>query len=74
MNGWYVFHFSAMPAKGVELRFTLPAGKAVEVYALDTTYSLPLEGLFLQKARPLTAVPYGSGDRTIISRRVELLP
>ncbi|MGA7062666.1 MAG: M20/M25/M40 family metallo-hydrolase [Candidatus Acidiferrales bacterium] len=74
VNGWYVFHFSAMPAKGVELRFTLPAGKAVEVYALDTTYSLPLEGLFLQKARPLTAVPYGSGDRTIISRRVELLP
>ena len=63
MNGWYVFHFSAMPAKGVELRFTLPAGKAVEVYALDATYSLPLEGLFLLKARPLTAVPYGSGDR-----------
>lgn len=74
VNGWFVFHFSAMPAKGVELRFTLPAGKAVEVYALDTTYSLPLEGLFLLKARPLTAVPYGRGDRTMISRRVELLP
>ena len=74
VNGWYVFDFSAMPAKGVELGFTLPAGKAVEVYALDATYSLPLEGLFLLKARPLTAVPYGSGDRTIISRRVELLP
>jgi hypothetical protein len=74
VNGWFVFHFSAMPAKGVELRFTLPAGKAVEVYALDASYSLPLEGLFLLKARPLTAVPYGRGDRTIISRRVELLP
>ncbi|MFZ0522506.1 MAG: M28 family peptidase [Candidatus Acidiferrales bacterium] len=74
VNGWYVFDFSAMSAKGVELGFTLPAGKAVEVYALDATYSLPLEGLFLLKARPLTAVPYGSGDRTIISRRVELLP
>ncbi len=74
VNSWFVFHFSAMPAKGVELSFTLPAGKAVEVYALDSTYSLPLEGLFLLKARPLTAVPYGSGDRTVISRRVELLP
>jgi hypothetical protein len=74
VNGWYVFYFSAMPAKGVELGFTLPAGKAVEVYALDATYSLPLEGLFLLKARPLTAVPFGQGDRTIISRRVELLP
>ena len=74
VNGWFVFHFSAIPAKGVELRFTLPAGKAVEVYALDANYSLPLEGLFLLKARPLTAVPYGRGDLTIISRRVELLP
>ncbi|MGA6959735.1 MAG: M20/M25/M40 family metallo-hydrolase, partial [Candidatus Acidiferrales bacterium] len=74
VNGWFVYHFSAMPAKGVELSFTLPAGKAVEVYALDSTYSLPLEGLFLLKARPLTAVPYGSGDRTIVSRRVEFLP
>lgn len=74
VNGWFVFHFSAMPAKGVELGFTLPAGKAVQVYALDVNYSLPLEGLFLLKARPLTAVPYGRGDLTIISRRVELLP
>ena len=74
VNGWFVFDFSAMPAKGIELGFTLPAGRAVEVYALDATYSLPLEGLFLLKARPLSAVPYGSGDRTIISRRVELLP
>jgi hypothetical protein len=74
VNGWFVFHFSAMPAKGVELGFTLPAGKAVQVYALDASYSLPLDGLFLLKARPLTAVPYGGGDRSIISRRVELLP
>jgi hypothetical protein len=73
-NGWYVYDFSAMPAKGVELSFTLPAGKSVEVYALDATYALPPEGVFLLKARPLTAAPYGSGDRTIVSRRVELLP
>jgi hypothetical protein len=74
LNGWFVYNFSGMPAKGVELSFTLPAGKSVEVYALDATYSLPPEGFFLLKARPLTAVPYSNGDRTIVSRRVELLP
>lgn len=74
LNGWFVYNFSGMPVKGVELGFTLPAGKSVEVYALDATYSLPSEGFFLLKARPLTVVPYSSGDRTIVSRRVELLP
>jgi hypothetical protein len=74
VNGWFIYDFSAMPAKGVELSFTLPAGKAVGVYALDATYALPPEGQFLLKARPLTAVPYGGGDRTMVSRRVELLP
>jgi hypothetical protein len=63
-----------MPAKGIEMRFTLPAGKPVEVYALDESYGLPLEGLFLQKARPLTATPSQDGDLTVVSRRVQLLP
>jgi hypothetical protein len=63
-----------MPAKGVEITFTLPAGKPVEVYALDETYGLPLEGLFLVKARPFTATPSQDGDVTVVSRRVQLLP
>ena len=73
-NGWYAFDFSAMPAKGVEVRFSLPVGKPVEVYVLDVTYALPLEGTFLLKSRPLTATSYGEGDCTIASRRVQLFP
>lgn len=73
-NGWYAYDFYAMPAKGVEVSFTLPMGKPVEVYALDITYALPLEGMFLLKSRPLTATSFGEGDCTIASRRVQLLP
>jgi hypothetical protein len=46
----------------------------VEVYALDRTYGLPLEGMFLLKSRQFTATPSGAGDVTIISRRVQLNP
>ncbi|MGA7921903.1 MAG: M20/M25/M40 family metallo-hydrolase [Candidatus Acidiferrales bacterium] len=74
LNGWFGYEFWAVPAKGIEIGFTLPAGKSVEVFALDVTYGLPQEGQFLLKARPLTATPFGNGDRTIVTRRVELLP
>jgi hypothetical protein len=73
-NGWYAYDFYAMPAKGVEVSFTLPMGKPVEVYVLDVSYALPLEGMFLLKSRPLTATSFGEGDCTIASRRVQLLP
>jgi hypothetical protein len=74
LNGWSYFDCPTMPAKGIEIRFTLPTGRPVEVYALDETYGLPLEGLFLLKARPLTAIPSQDGDVTVVSRRVQLLP
>jgi Peptidase family M28 len=73
-NGWYHFECSTMPAKGVELAFTLPLGKPLIVTAMDETYSLPLEGSFLVKARPFTATAFGDGDRTLITRHVQLLP
>ena len=73
-NGWYVYLCETMPAKGIELTFRLPAGKPVQVYAVDTSFALPLEGMFLLKSRPLTAMPYGDGDRTVVVRHVELLP
>ena len=73
-NGWYAYDFYAMPAKGVEVSFTLPVGKPVEVYVLDVTYALPLEGMFLLKSRPLTATSFSEGDCTRASRRVQLLP
>ena len=74
LNGWYAYLCETMPAKGTEVTFTLPAGKSVQVYAEDTSFTLPLEGMFLLKSRPLTATSYGDGDRTIVVRHVELLP
>jgi Peptidase family M28 len=73
-NGWYAYLCETMPVKGIELSFTLPAGKPVQVYAVDTSFTLPLEGMFLLKSRPLTAAPYQDGDRTAVVRHVELLP
>ena len=73
-NGWSTYRFAAMPASGVEISFSLPAGKPVDVSAADQTYGLPPEGAFLPKARPLTAAPSQDGDVTIVTRRVELIP
>jgi len=74
LNGWSYYDCPTMPAKGIEIKFTLPTGKPVEVYALDETYGLPPEGSFLVKARPFTATSSQVGDVTIVSRRVQLLP
>jgi hypothetical protein len=74
LNGWFVYSCETIPAKGIEIRFTLPPGKAVHVDAVDTSFTLPLEGMFLLKSRPFPATPYGDGDRTVVVRHVELLP
>jgi hypothetical protein len=74
LNGWSAYKCSTMPAKGVEVSFTLPIGRPVEVIALDQSFSLPLEGMFLLKSRPLTAAPFQNGDVTLVSRHVQLLP
>ena len=74
LNGWIVYDCVTVPAKGVELSFTLPTGKSVVVYALDESYGLPAEGAFLAKSRPLTATASGDGDISLVTRRVELNP
>jgi hypothetical protein len=74
LHGWYIYSCGTIPAKGIEISFTLPAGKPVQVYAVDTSFALPLEGMFLLKSRPFTATPYGYGDLTTVVRHVELLP
>src|ERR1700740_323194 len=55
LNRWTIYDCLTVPAKGVELSFTLPIGKSVSVYTLDQSYLLPAEGAFPVKARPLTA-------------------
>jgi Peptidase family M28 len=74
LNGWVTYRCPAMPATGVEITFSLPVGKPVEVSVIDRTYGLPSEGMFLLTSRPLKATPSQDGDVTIVSRRVELIP
>ncbi|HEY6467759.1 MAG TPA: M28 family peptidase [Candidatus Acidoferrales bacterium] len=73
-NGWFIYACPSMPAKGVEMSFMLPMGKPVTVIVVDHSYGLPDDGTFLTNARPLTAVPSGDGDLTVLSRRVQLNP
>ncbi|HEY6443067.1 MAG TPA: M20/M25/M40 family metallo-hydrolase [Candidatus Acidoferrales bacterium] len=73
-HGWTVYSCPAMPAGGIEIRFSVPLGKPVEISASDQSYGLPPEGRFLLNSRPLTATPSQNGDVTIINRRVQLLP
>jgi hypothetical protein len=74
LNGWIAYDCVTMPAKGIEIRFHLPAGKPVQVYAVDRSYGLPAEGMPLLKSRPLTATQVQDGDVTVVSRRVQLNP
>jgi len=73
-HNWRAYSCSTMPANGVEITFSLPMGKAIEVSVLDESYGLPEEGTFLLHARPLTATPSQDGDATMVIRRVQLLP
>jgi hypothetical protein len=73
-NGWTIYACPAMPAAGVEIGFSVPLGKPVEVSAADQNYGLPPDGAFLAKSRPFTATASQNGDVTIVSRRVQLLP
>ena len=73
-NSWSMYRCDAMPPDGVEIDFSLPVGKPVEVSAADESYGLPTDGEFLLNARPLKAAPSQEGDLTIVTRRVQLLP
>ena len=73
-NGWAMYRCDAISTDGVEIDFSLPIGKPVEVSAADQSYALPADGAFLLKARPLKAAPSQDGDTTIVTRSVQLLP
>jgi hypothetical protein len=74
LGGWSMYACFAMPEQGLEISFSLPIGRPVEILVMDRTYGLPLEGQFLLKARPPSATTANSGDGTIVSRRVRLFP
>lgn len=74
LNGWTAYSCDGIPAAGVNMTFTLPVGKTVEITAIDRSYGLPPVGAFLSIARPLTATQSQEGDLTVVSRRVQLFP
>ncbi len=74
LNGWTAYACPAMPAGGIEVNFSVPLGKAVEVSAADQSYGLPPDGMFMLNSRPFTATPSQNGDVTIVWRRIQLLP
>jgi len=74
LNGWTGYSCPTMPTAGINMSFTLPVGKMVEVTAVDRSYGLPSVGAFLVNALPLTATPSQNGDVTLVSRRVQLFP
>ena len=73
-NGWQAYSCWTMPAAGIEMSFTLPAGKPIEVFVADRSYGFPPEGMFLLKARPFTATASRAGDVLTITRRIQFLP
>ncbi len=73
-QGWRIYSFIGVPPGGLEVEFRLGQQAPVEIYLLEQSSGLPLEGLFLLKDRPATAVPSHEGDTAIVSRRVRLTP
>ena len=74
LRGWEVIRCLTMDPEGVEIDFTLPVGKLVDVFAADATFGLPAAGKFLLAARSLAVTPEQEGDVSIVSRRVQLIP
>lgn len=73
-GNWNIYRCLTMPSDGVEIAFTLPVGKPVQVYVADVNFGLPPEGKFLLNSRPLTATPSQDGEVTILSRSLQINP
>jgi hypothetical protein len=73
-RGWRQYICATLPHEGIELSFTLPATAPADVWLIDESAGLPLEGLFLEKARPVTTTPQHEGDETIVSHHIPLAP
>ena len=73
-GNWNIYRCLTMPTDGVDIAFTLPVGKPVQVYVADVNYGLAPEGRFLLNSRPLTATPFQDGDVTILSRSIQINP
>jgi hypothetical protein len=64
-KGWKTYEIVAMPPAGVEMSFDV-AGPSSEIVLMDQSYALPLDGMFLLRARPSNTVASQDGDVTIV--------
>ncbi len=71
-NGWHVYDLVDLQPEGVEIGFAIASSAPLQVYVMDKSYGLPLEGLFLLKDRPADCTAIHDGDGTIVMRRVQL--
>ncbi|HEV2490056.1 MAG TPA: M20/M25/M40 family metallo-hydrolase [Candidatus Acidoferrales bacterium] len=71
-HGWRAYVCETLPSDGIEMQFTLPSPKPVTILLLDKSFGLPLEGMFLEKARPDNTIASQDGDVTIVSKTLLL--
>ncbi|HEV8254639.1 MAG TPA: M20/M25/M40 family metallo-hydrolase [Vicinamibacteria bacterium] len=69
-GGWKAYWCRTLPAAGIDLEVVLDEMKPIVAYVGDQTSGLPDDRL--QQARPKTAVSSGSGDLTVMTRKVAL--
>jgi len=61
-----------MGPSGVEVELELSGPDPVEAYVWDASPGLPEQGASLLAARPAWAVPFSTGDRTVVFGKVRL--
>jgi hypothetical protein len=61
-----------MPPEGVEIVLVLGEIRPLDWHIYDLSPGLPPSGEALLRARPASAVPYQSGDTTLVERKVRL--
>lgn len=71
-HGWRIYGCVDVPPEGFEMTFALSGVKPVPAILFDESYSLPEQGMGLQRARPSNATAIQSGDVTIVKRNVSL--
>jgi hypothetical protein len=67
-KGWKTYEIVALPAAGIEVSFDV-LGSTSEIVLMDQSYALPLDGMFLLRARPSNTVASQDGDLTIVMNR-----
>lgn len=71
-EGWTELAMATMRPEGVEMEVVLGAVQPLEWYVYDRSPGLPPAGEPLLQARPPAAVTFGSGDTTLVARKMRI--